>query len=101
MRSWLLRLLALGFFGLRLFLCVRLGRKLGLRETTAHTTQQSQEHLTTPLLPTHMITRTAFLDHSTCLPKFAVDMANNLVNLANRFLGIDTHFIPGFAANMY
>ena len=31
-RFWLLRLLALGFLGLRPFLCIRLGRRLGLRE---------------------------------------------------------------------
>ena len=36
-RFWLLRLLALGFLGLRPFLCIRLGRRLGLREATAHT----------------------------------------------------------------
>jgi len=61
-RFWLLRLLALGFLGLRPFLCIRLGRRLGLREATAHTTQHSQEHLTTPLLPTHMIIRTVLLN---------------------------------------
>ncbi len=49
-RFWLLRLLALGFLGLRPFLCIRLGRRLGLREATAHTTQHSHEHLITPLL---------------------------------------------------
>ena len=49
-RFWLLSLLALGVLSLRPFLCVRLGRRLRLREATAHTTQHSQEHLLTPLL---------------------------------------------------
>ena len=49
-RFWLLRLLALGFLSLRSFLCVRLGRRLRLREAIAYTTQHSHEHLTTPFL---------------------------------------------------
>jgi len=44
-RFWLLRLLALGFLSLRSFLCVRLGRRLRLREAIAYTTQHSHEHL--------------------------------------------------------
>lgn len=73
-RFWLLgpRLfLALGVLiwrlprGLRPFVCVRLVRRLRLREATAQTTQHSHEHLITPHFPTHMIARTVFLDHST------------------------------------
>ena len=58
-RFWLLRLLALGFLSLRSFLCVRLGRRLRLREAIAYTTQHSHEHLTTPFLTSTPTSATA------------------------------------------
>ena len=70
-RFWLLRLLALGFLGLRPFLCIRLGRRLGLREATAHTTQHSHEHLITPLLTSTPISAASmmrFIGFPPCTP---------------------------------
>ena len=72
-RFWLLRLLALGFLGLRPFLCVRLGSRLRLREATAHTTQHSHEHLITPLLtstPTSAASMMRFMEPPTAPSEF-------------------------------